>query len=69
MTMRQCWLDKSKPKEAFRLTQIIAKNLLWNFKRKYLMEFSARLMPSDKCNSIITKAADLIFLLFDIASA
>ena len=26
-------------------------------------------MPSDKCNSIMAKATDLIFSLFDVASA
>ena len=31
--MWQYWLGKTKPKQAFRLTQNACKKLLWNFKK------------------------------------
>ena len=34
MMMRQYWLDKTEPKQAFRLTQNAFKKLLQNFKKK-----------------------------------
>ena len=38
--MRQYWLGKTKPKQAFKSTQNTFKKLLWNFFLNYLMEFS-----------------------------
>ena len=32
--MRQYWLGKTKPKQAFRLTQNAFNKLLWNLKKK-----------------------------------
>ena len=42
-TMRQYWLGKTKPKQAFRsrLTQNAFNKLLWNFEKKILTKFSS----------------------------
>ena len=39
MTMRQYWLGKTKPKQAFRSTRNTFNKLLWNLNKK-LTEFS-----------------------------
>ena len=59
----QYWLGKSKPKQAFRLTQNTFNKLLQFLKLK----FSDRLMPSDKRNLITAKATGLNFLEFSWA--
>ena len=71
MMMRQYWLGKTKPKQAFRSTRNAFNKLLRNLKIIYLTEFSTDCLtePSHKRNSIMAKATGLIFSLFDVTSA
>ena len=67
-------LGVTDPKNVFRSFLTYPKMLLYNFKTFYLVDFFNSLthsfiyllMSSDKYNSIITKAMDLIFALFDV---
>ena len=38
MTMRQYWLSKTKPKQAFRLTRNAFKKLPWNLQKKFIQQ-------------------------------
>ena len=74
VTAWQHWLDIAKPKNVFRSTVNLFIKLLWNFKISYLTDFSTDwlsdfLMPSDKRNSITTRAMGSISSLFNIASS
>ena len=72
VTAWQHWLDIAKPKNVFRSTLIKLlrnfKNFLFNrFFTDWLSDYLIDcLMPSDKCNSITTRAMDLISSLFNV---
>ena len=81
----QYWLDKSKPKQAFRSTWNSFKKLLQSLNFLFNRILTDRLtgcltdwqtdcltdwlMPSDKHNSIMVNAMSLIFSLFDIITS
>ena len=75
VTSRQCRLGIAKLKNIFRSFLTHSKKLLQNFKIFIQSNFllidwlTHSLMPSDKSNSITTKATGLIFALFDVASS
>ena len=67
--MRQYWLGKTKPKQAFRSTRNAFNKFIKWIIFYWLSKYCSWLMPSDKRNLITAKATDLIFSLFDVASA
>ena len=68
LTAWQHWLGIAKPKNAFRSTLCI--KLLWNFLfNRFFYWLSIWLMPSDKRNSITTRAIGLISSLFNVTSS
>ena len=77
VTAWQHWLDIAKPKNVFRSTLNLFIKLLWNFKNFLFNRFfywltiwlTDYLMPSDKHNSITTRAMGLISSLFNVASS
>ena len=74
LTVGKYWLGISKPKNVFRSTINTSTKLVWNFDfllTDWLIDWQTdwltdKLMPSDKCNYTMAKAAGLISSLFNV---